>query len=135
MDELKTKEPETLVVENIEARLEELKWTPHDLAKASGMSGSGLHYALERKSSIRVDSLARIAKALDRPIDWFLKDHSQDTAPTPPHTISKLRKILEFLGTANETELDTMLAPILLKEAASGGKQALVPKKQKGSAG
>lgn len=109
---------------NLEKRLAEMGWRIPDLAKATGLSASGLYSITSGRSFPSPDNIDRIATALGRPI-WWLFSSGEPVKPTIDEAVATLLRALEEAKKTAENPLVKKLLALpedrlkLIEEAIS----------------
>jgi transcriptional regulator with XRE-family HTH domain len=74
------RKPELILSENLKAEMARLNWDYNDLAKASGLTRSGVYKIVEAITWPWADNLRRVAEAVGRSVGWLLTDHVAEKA-------------------------------------------------------
>jgi transcriptional regulator with XRE-family HTH domain len=98
--------PNAWLIANLEAALASRGWRAADLARASGITPSGIGAILKGRNWPSPDTLARMSNALKIKPDVLLRDPTDNQAVLKP---AKLR-LLELVAGFDEPQAEALLA-------------------------
>ena len=82
--------------ENVKAKLKQKRMTQNELANLCGMSSSGISTALSGNRNPRIDTMQRIAFALNCTVAELLDDEAPAAAPSDGLTPTERQLIRDF---------------------------------------
>ena len=82
--------------ENVKAKLKQKRMTQNELANLCGMSSSGISTALSGNRNPRIDTMQRIAFALNCTVAELLDDEAPAAAPSDGLTPTERQLIQDF---------------------------------------
>ena len=111
--------------ENVKAKLKQKRMTQNELAILCGMSSSGISTALSGNRNPRIDTMQRIAFALNCTVAELLDDEAPAAAPSDSLTPTERQLILDFRALNTQGQEFVLQAVAMAGAVSKKGSDAL----------
>jgi transcriptional regulator with XRE-family HTH domain len=94
-----------ILINNLKAEMKRLNWEYEDVAKASGLTRSGIYKIVKGQRWPGADNLDRLTNAFKRPHGWLLQDHTS-VVPQAPQKQTREQLLLTLFEEALKLDDD-----------------------------